>query len=475
MTMQKASNRSLNQKIAAFLVVQVSSLILTITPAKSLTAEPCEAALAVGAAYHNYEEVRQALVSGIAPATIPNAGCFLDGDLGKMDVDQAYRRFMSTSFQSNVLYDFLSDRFRIILEHDVQLGKKRGARLAWAGGYASEAAITAYRRTGETRFLDIFIAYFDGVLARRDDKLGYVDDYHKRVVRSWGSTNLDKHRWIAHVTHAARIVYPATEFAVLVKTDPALSRYIETANRFAMESKTALDEFEEDWRPAYEEPEWYWKIFGYQEGRSLGFSWYIRPDPGTYEATNHLHTVASVWVNLFKLNGDRKYKERSESVLQIFADGVTREPDGSVHWKYFPYFATKELVRPNGKQYSEPIWKASQTVPFLVRAAESGYPVSSDLLQAIARTFTDTVLRNDAVLKNLSSVESDDMDAKQDSNNLANLEGVVSWLEYDKIAPQIGEKLLDLVAARQDLFPRGWLSRENFARGYAHFLNPKAS
>jgi hypothetical protein len=460
--------------IATFLVVSALCIALLTAPAKSFADEPCKAALTVGSAYHNYEEVRQALVSGISPASIPKASCFIEGNLSKLDAKEAYRRFITNSFQSNVLYDFLSERLQTILENDIRLGQKRQAQLAWSGGYASEAAITAYKRTHETRFLDIFIAYFDGLLARRDDKLGYVDDYHKRVVRSWGSTNLSKKRWIAHVTHAARIVYPATEFAVLVRADPRLSRYAETANRYAMESKTTLDEFEDDWRPVHEEPGRFWTFVAY-EGRPLGFNWYIRPDKGTYEATNHLHTVASVWVNLFKLNGDKKYKERSESVLRIFSDGVTREPDGSVHWKYFPYFASKELVRPNGKQYSEPIWKASQTAPFLIRAAQSGYPVPNDLLQAIARTFTDTVLRNDGVLKNLSPSDSDDMEAEQDSDHLGNLEGIVSWLEYEKIDPQIGQKLRDIVADRPDLFPGGWLSRPNMARGYAHFLKPEAS
>jgi hypothetical protein len=434
--------------------------------------ESCETVLAVGSAYLNYEKVRRALASGISPADIPNANCFIKGDLSNLDADEAYRHFITASFQSNVLYDFLSRRLQIILENDIRFGQKRDAQLAWSGGYASEAAITAYKRTGETRFLDIFVAYFDGILSRRDDRLGYIDDYHKRVMRSWGSTNLDEKRWIAHVTHAARIVYPATEFAMLVRADPFLSRFAEAADRYEKESKTSIDDFEEDWKPVYDESKWLSNILWNSKERSLGFNWYIRPYKERYEATNHLHTVASVWINLFHLTGDKKYKERSESVLRIFTNGITREPDGSVHWKYFPYFATKELVRPNGKQYSEPIWKASQTVPFLVRAAELGYAVPSDLLRAIAKTFTDTVLRDGAILKNLSPLDSQGVDAEEDSNRLKNIEGVVNWLEYEKVEPRIGEKLRELVARRRDLFPYGWLSRENFARGYAHFVKP---
>jgi hypothetical protein len=440
-----------------------------ISATRPIANEPCEAILAVGAAYLNYEKVRRALASGVSPINIPNANCFIKGDLSKLDADEAYRRFITASFHPNVLYDFLSERLQTILDNDIQLGPRRDAQLAWAGGYASEASMTAYKRTGETRFLDIFITYFDGILARRDDRLGYIDDYHKRVTHSWGSTNLDKRRWIAHVTHAARIVYPATEFAMLVRADPHLSRYAETANRYAMESKTAVDDFEEDWQPAHEEPKW---PLNFLEGKSLGFNWYIRPYKERYEATNHLHTVASVWINLFYLTGEKKYKERSESVLSIFTSGVKREPDGSVHWKYFPYFATKELVRPNGRQYSEPIWKASQTVPFLIRAAELGYAVPIDLLRAIAKTFTDTVLRDGTILKNLSPFDSNDVDAKEDSNRLKNIEGIVTWLEYEKVQPEIGEKLRELVAGRRDLFPSGWFSRENLARGYAHFVRP---
>lgn len=133
--------------------------------------EPCEAALAVGSAYLNYEKVRQALASGVSPTNIPNANCFINGDLSNLDADEAYRRFITDSFQSNVLYDFLSKRLFDILEADKRMGQTRRSELARPGGYAAEAAITAYRRTGESRFLDIFVAYFDGILARRDDRL----------------------------------------------------------------------------------------------------------------------------------------------------------------------------------------------------------------------------------------------------------------------------------------------------------------
>lgn len=51
--------------------------------------EPCEAALAVGSAYLNYEKVRQALASGVSPTNIPNANCFINGDLSNLDADEA--------------------------------------------------------------------------------------------------------------------------------------------------------------------------------------------------------------------------------------------------------------------------------------------------------------------------------------------------------------------------------------------------
>ncbi|MCB1489157.1 MAG: hypothetical protein KDJ88_17090 [Bauldia sp.] len=426
----------------------------------ALAASQCDDALAPGKAYETYRAVWRKLKNGTDPKAVAHVECFLPGGVDGLDAAAAYRLLITTSFDANVLYDYLKEQADQVLETVRNVGQKRGGQLAWNGGYVCEAALTAYQQTGDRRFLDLFVSYFDSVLDLRDSELGYGDEYHRKITQAWGEYRdvpwfwgapFRQGAWISHITHAARITYPASKFAVIVKDDPALAAYKPDADRFVAATKAAIAEFDVDRVPI--------------EGTDM--DWYIRPVTGGPEATNHVHTLGSVLVNLFLLDGDKETEKRVDDILAIFEKGVTTEPDGTVHWKYFPYFADQNIGN-NGLEYSERIWKASQTVPLIYRAYAAGFDVPESLVRAITDTFLRYIVRDNEVIGNVSPTESEQLD--DENEKLSRLSGIVTWLEFSGYEPEIAVRIRELVGARPDLFPRGWFESPNSARGYAFFL-----
>ncbi len=417
----------------------------------------CNKILAVGHAYKNYQAVWTKLKSGADPKTVKNIGCFIAVSDG-LDARSAYRRLIETSFNANVFYDYLVQQGPLVFKFARQYNSET---LAWRGGYLAEAAMTAYQRTKDRRFLDFFVDYFDKVLSLRDSERGITDVYHDRVMASWGEYRpafvwigpipLTMNLWVAHITHAARITLAASEFIRIVMADPALADYRPTAERYLKASLAALAEFEQD--------------RGQVQGTDI--KWYTRPFTGEPEPTNHLHTLGDVYINLVAATGDETMKKRVNDLIDIFEQGVQTADDGTVYWQYFPYF-TDKTVGANGREFSERLWKASQTAPFLYRAYAAGYPVPELLIRAMATTFLTHIVRDDQVLRNVSPVQSGPI--QSDDKLLSHLAGIVTWLEFSNYNPAIAGRIKSLVGSRPDLFPRGWFASTDMARGYAFLL-----
>jgi hypothetical protein len=420
----------------------------------------CDQVLATGSAYKNYEAVWQQVKAGAEPATVKNIGCFVDIS-GGLDAEAAYRRLIATTFQPNILYDYLVEEERSVLRKARTDAGGPSAALAWRGGYLAEAAMTAYERTNDRRFLDFFVNYFDKVLTFRDSERGVTDVYHGRIMASWGEYRpawvwlgpipIKMNLWVAHVTHAARITLAASEFIRVVMSDPALADYQPAAQRYLDASLAALGEFDEDRTPIGDTED----------------TWYTRPVTGAPEATNHLHTLGSVYINLASVTGDQTMKQRVNDLVSVFEEGVQTADDGTVYWQYFPYFADQS-IGPNGREFSERLWKASQTAPFLYRAYAAGYAVPETLIKAVVATFLTHIVRDGQVLRNVSPIDSAPI--QPDDKDLSHLGGIVTWLEFSAYEPAIADRIVNLVGARPDLFPGGWFDSSDMARGYAFLL-----
>lgn len=420
----------------------------------------CSQVLSPQQQYARYRTAVLGLAKGLEPEIIPGLSCFLGDDVGRrLEPRQAYQKLVASTFNSDVLYGALVKEFEANLALDRQLGLKRDAGLAWPGAYLGEAALVAYRKTGQLRFVALFVDYFDAVLERRDDRLGRFDSQHQRVMKAWGSVTIGRTRWIAHVTHNARIIYPATQFARIVLGEPSLERFHAKAFQYLATAEETLREFDADLVQVPGRP---------------GMRWYRRPADGNLEATNHVHVVGNAWLNLYALTRDPGYRERVEQLISVFEEGIHQEPGGLVSWNYFPVFATQERSDPtfqNGQDFSEPVWKASLTGPFLLRASQQGFEMPPQLIEALGRTFSTLTFQGDQLWRNVSRQRSRFVDVQKDRQKLGMLTNTSILVEFGSVSPDIPRKVAMLVSSRPDLFPKGWLSSPAALLSYAYYLS----
>ena len=114
------------------------------------------------------------------PSSLRNLPCLLS----QQRVDfrdtpaEAYANLITSSFHPSILYNMLKQSMESILKKNSETDDHAG--LSWPGAYVCEAALVAYEKTRDVRFLDLFVDYFERILKRRDDKTGKFDVYHQR-------------------------------------------------------------------------------------------------------------------------------------------------------------------------------------------------------------------------------------------------------------------------------------------------------
>jgi hypothetical protein len=391
------------------------------------------------------------------PTTIPYLDCFLprNATSSLKSPEKVYQYLVVNSFHPSILYYAAKNALQYALVQDSKTGHMI---LAWGGSFAAEASLVGFAKTKQLRFLDLYISYFDKVILRRDDKLNKYDAYHKRVMKAWGTTELDNTTWVAFATPNARIVYTATLFSVIVRRNRSLPEsYRDKAKAYVAIAEETLAEFDQDWKKVTDDDS--------STSRALDDStkWILMPMGSAFyplrrEPINHLHLVGDAWLNLWQVteNQDLKaiYKQKITSVLQVFIKSVKKGPGGTVHWNYYPYFAKREKRELSlGKRYSENIWKASLTCPFVVRAHRQGFKVPPWLLKAISTTFSKVVFKENNVLRSLSPKESGYFEVTDfDLFKASHIAPLMEW------SPSIAKKMTWLMGNRPDLFPSAWFA-----------------
>ena len=408
---------------------------------------PGAAAATDEASLANYLAAQRALRDGVAPRDIPALSAFLEGDLSALEPVPAYRLLVGTVFLPRLLREHVSVRLRDTIEDARARRTDRAAILAWNGAELAEAAVLAFKRTGDTRFLDRFVNYFEDVLRLRDSTLGIRDDRLGVSVPAWGDGGLVRGRWIAHVTTTARICYAATEFARLTLRDERLVAYHAAARRYVAATKRALAVFDRDFRPV----------------PGTDASYYRRPAKHRWEPINHAHQVGRLLLNLHTLTGEARYGRRASQIAGVFAASVRYDRRGNPFWRYFPYFEP-ELQ----EERAEPIWKASCTVPFVHQAARRGR-IDPAIADAAARSFAHDLVRDGELNRTVDPARFDPL---RSGDPFASRAGTVAgWLELRSREPEIFDRMVELlVAHRNDYFSRAWFGAPSLARGYAFCL-----
>lgn len=138
-----------------------------------------------------YEHVRRQLKSRQPVTDIEYIDCFLEPDEIPIDPEHALQKFTRNAFHSDVLYSYLRKNYGNAFVTNKDTGQPKGIT-AWQAFPFGAAAVVAFDKTGEQRFLEQYIQYFKQILNFRDVKLGNFDDHHNKLMNSWGSNNLKK-------------------------------------------------------------------------------------------------------------------------------------------------------------------------------------------------------------------------------------------------------------------------------------------
>lgn len=358
-----------------------------------------------------------------------------------------YEQFIKAKPNMEVLYTFLNTELTRRVENAGKHTDTRGNKYAWGWAYGAHAAVLAYKANGEERFLDILVNTYSQILDMRDSELGIMDDVHGRVMKSWGSGIHKEGMWVAHVTTVGRITYPVALFCKIVMNDEHLQeRYGLKAKEFLESIETAVTEFDEDF---IYDPE---LIEGY----------YIRRAYDEIEPLNHMHALGNTLVILYSITNKEEYRKKAEAIANFFLSCVDQNSGGAYEWGYRP-----SPEKRKGHD-AEPYWKGQITSFFPLVAYEHQIVFRKEHMKAIAATFLQNISRgNNEFNRYLSYTKFRPVLSTLETKGGKD-SGLVGWIFYDVIDPEVRSIIEDAVAIRLDLFPDGWFQSTLTAQAYSY-------
>jgi hypothetical protein len=349
---------------------------------------------------------------------------------------------------SNLLLNYL----RVEMPEHIDRARancERGSVYAWAWTYLARAALEAYDRTRDQRFLDVFVETADIVVDERDHLQGRIDEYRGRMLPTWGTCRHLKGKYTSVVTHAGRIAQPLLWFSLTSSEDGALpEKYRKRVALYTSAAKLALASFEDDYRRIPEK----------------GFGYYDRPTRGDVEALNHTHAAGEAFVLLYALTGDASYRQRVEELGRYFVASTWEGENGCREW---PYVAVPESLGSRGPE-AEPMWKAQITILFPIAAYEHGLLFDRPFIGELSCLFHNNIHEGNLVFtpKISANEEEEPIDGTKRRHRL-----LAGWYVLDRYDSSVGDVIEAAIATRPDLFPDGWFSHPATVLAYAQRLS----
>jgi hypothetical protein len=311
-----------------------------------------------------------------------------------------------------------------------EAGRELGGKfVAWNLAYDMRAAVLAYERTKDIRFLVAFEHAAKKMINMRDDRLGIVDDLRGRPAKSWGSNrySANKQKWVAWDAFAGMAVYPLAKYCVVAREAPSASRLCTQYRQIAEE---ALAEYEPYWR----------------EDEVSGGGYYVDPYLEDIAPLNHMLSLGLVHIELQKL-GVSGHKDRALKLARFFRHHWKFRDDGAVEWEYWAGAQQSK----NRSASAEDVTHAQINVHFAYESFKVGNFISRSDMEKIAKTLISRVRKNQGDWAG-------DMAGGGRLIGSGLHEGVMGWVilnEFDRsVAPKVSRFVLDNQAA----FPLGYYS-----------------
>lgn len=347
---------------------------------------------------------------------------------------------------ADLLFDKLSERLPLAFQNAQENPDDNGRYFGWAVSINSFAALTAFDRTGEMRFIELAAESLTKTLDHRDDRIGRRDDVRKRVMKGWGGTRyLKDGRYSTNITLTGRVSFVLLLFVDLVRRHPAqLAHYDSLAADFLTAARESMDDYEGEF-----------VVTG-----NAGY--YVRPTHDDIEPLNHMSWAGNALILLHELTGERKYREMAEGMARYFKRTMIYD-GGRVHW---PYQADAEgaPIHP-----IERVWKARTSAQFILFAWQRGVVFSDDDVQAVAQTILTRVFRSDGRVS--TRIDGAFYDMERVKGFRGNYLSITPFVAFQCVEPDLRTRIEAMVASRPEI--GGWMRGRHGVVGYAHRLGAK--
>lgn len=356
---------------------------------------------------------------------------------------------MQTTHSTDLLFQWIVGRTESAFREASQFPSLRAKRFAWPIGYCCEAALIAYQRTKEARFLEFVASAFTEVVKHRDCEIGVVDTYRGRITKSWTDGAYKEGHSLTHVSIGGRITYPALEFCRIVLTGEGPSQYSDTAKRFLEVCLDAVDEYADDLQP----------LCG-------GQRYYMMPEKHEVEAFNHVHSLVNSQIVLWELTGEERFRDRAFAALDVWCAGIEVTETGPWRWRLRP-----KWLSPNDRAAPEYTWKAQIAVQAARLAYRAGMMFDRSDMQAIARSFTELMVNGEGGIQERMDPRRK-YEVTEGHREATRAQNITGFLQFAEFLPEVATAVTRIVERRPDLFPKGWFSSEGAIRGLAWSVEP---
>lgn len=367
-------------------------------------------------------------------------------------VAERHRELLTAEPTAPEAADNLHDYLNVALPFNLDVAEDHigdelcGKYLAWNVGYDLDACMLGYLATDERRFLDLFSSAFDRVLALRDSQLGIVDDVRGRVMDAWGSNRYSEGEvaWTAWDAFAGMLCYPAAVYCRVVKEQSLPAEYQEQADAFLREVRAIIAGFDAYWRTG--------------PGRSEGY--YFDPTLNAAAPLNHMNLLGLTFVELYRVTGERRYKERASQLARFFRNRMWERGDGALIWEYWPKPETA-VGADNVPREAEDITHAYINMRFALEAFKSDLVFTEEDMLALGKTLDLGVLSR---LPDAAGF----IDGSRDLRGLH--ENLPGWILLARFAPDTRSRICEIIERRSDLFPLRYFSYATGPVAFAYMM-----
>lgn len=355
----------------------------------------------------------------------------------------AYFDFIRLSASADVLADFMSKELASMKSALVGSRTYQADTLSWGWSNIARAAILAYQRTGEQRFIDMYkqsvVWAFDNLDSAKsitgDDLLG-VDGWS---LVDGGVAKRD-------VTTVGRITAPIIEMANVTEGDERIN--LEDRTKFKEYADRAVD------------------ILGSYLGaqiiegkrRYFMFPWAA----GGKEPANHMAAFAEACAFAYKRTREKRFRGFVEGFVEFFRSSVTVGVDGAYTWPYQVGAA---------KEHQEYFWKASVVVTAMISIHGSGIYLQERDVRGLANAFDNYVVGEFYAVNAYMGPERSYLTG-YNSYRLGYANGLLfpQFILLNEWRRGTKDKVLNTIASRPDLFPTGFFLHSSDAIPYAYLL-----